>query len=267
MLTFRELASGLRKLEVDPSKPVIIHASLSSFGEIRGGVDTLLGAILANFSSIMIPTFTYKTMLTPEAGPDDNGITYGTAYTQNRMAEFFTPNLSCDRSMGILAEKIRTHPKAVRSSHPILSFTGINLEKTITSQSVEEPFTPIQSLYEQEGTVLLLGVDHTVNTSIHLAESKAGRKTFTRWALTSTAIIECVKFPGCSDGFNKAHELLEEITQTIQIGNAKVSGLPINTMVDKLVNHIVDHPLALLCDREECPRCDAVRTITSSQCD
>jgi aminoglycoside 3-N-acetyltransferase len=265
MLTFRDLASGLRKLEVDPAKPVIIHASLSSFGEIRGGVDTLLGAILANFQSILTPAFTYKTMLTPESGPADNGIIYGTAYTQNRMAEFFTPNLSCDRSMGILAEKIRTHPKSTRSSHPILSFSGVNLEETIASQSVQDPLAPIQSLYNQEGAILLLGVDHSVNTSIHLAESKAGRKTFTRWALTPTAIIECVNFPGCSDGFNQAQDLLEEITQTIQIGDAKVNCLPVKPMVDKLVKQIADYPLALLCDREVCPRCDAVRASTSSQ--
>lgn len=265
MLTFRDLASGLRKLEVDPAKPVIIHASLSSFGEIRGGVDTLLGAILANFQSILTPAFTYKTMLTPESGPADNGIIYGTAYTQNRMAEFFTPNLSCDRSMGILAEKIRTHPKSTRSSHPILSFSGVNLEETIASQSVQDPLAPIQSLYNQEGAILLLGVDHSVNTSIHLAESKAGRKTFIRWALTPTAIIECVNFPGCSDGFNQAQDLLEEITQTIQIGVTKVNCLSVKPMVDKLVKQIADYPLALLCDREVCPRCDAVRASTSSQ--
>lgn len=265
MLTFRDLTSGLRKLEVEPTKPVIIHASLSSFGEIRGGADTLLGAILANFSSIMMPTFTYKTMLTPESGPADNGINYGTAYTQNRMAEFFLPSLPSDRSMGILAEKIRTYPKSTRSTHPILSFAGINMEETIASQSVQDPLAPIQSLYNQDGAVLLLGVDHTVNTSIHLAESKSERKTFTRWALTPTAIVECVNFPGCSDGFNQAQDLLEEITQTIQIGDAKVNCLPVKPMVDKLVNHIVDFPLALLCDREECPRCDAIRASTSSQ--
>jgi len=265
MLTFRDLASGLRKLEVDPAKPVIIHASLSSFGEIRGGVDTLLGAILANVSSILTPTFTYKTMLTPEAGPADNGITYGTSYTQNRMAEFFVPTLPSDRSMGILAEKIRTHPKATRSKHPILSFAGINQEQTLATQTLEEPLAPLQTLYEIEGYVLLLGVDHSVNTSIHLAESKAGRKTFTRWALTPTSIIECVNFPNCSDGFNQSHDLLDDITQTIKIGDAKISCLPVKPMVDKLVNHIVDHPLALLCDREQCPRCDAVRSVISSQ--
>lgn len=265
MLSFRDLASGLRKLEIDPSKPVIVHASLSSFGEIRGGVDTLLGAIMANFPSIITPTFTYKTMLTPETGPENNGIAYGTSYSQNRMAEFFTPSIPCDRSMGILAEKIRTHPKTTRSSHPILSFAGISLEQAIASQSLEEPLAPIQSIYEQEGYAVLLGVDHTVNTSIHLAERKAGRKTFIRWALTPKAIIECVNFPGCSDGFNQTEKALVDDTNTIQLGEAKVSCIPVKPMVDKLVELIKDDPLALLCDREECPRCDAVRDFVSYQ--
>src|SRR5690606_1233477 len=122
-----------------------------------------------------------------------------------------------------------------RSKHPILSFAGINQEQTLATQTFEEPLAPLQTLYDIEGCVLLLGVDHTVNTSIHLAESKAGRKTFTRWALTPTAIIECGNFPGCSDGFNQADDLLEDLTQTKRIGDAKVCCLPIKPMVDKLV--------------------------------
>jgi aminoglycoside 3-N-acetyltransferase len=265
MLTFRDLASGFRKLEIDPSKPVIIHASLSSFGEIRGDVDTMLGAILANFQSIMVPTFTYKTMLTPETGPEHNGIVYGTAYTQNRMTEFFTPETPSDRSMGILAEKIRTHPKSTRSSHPILSFAGINMDPIIASQTFIEPLAPIRSIYEQKGYVLLLGVDHTVNTSIHHAERIAGRKSFIRWALTPETIIECGNYPGCSDGFNHAENALTDDTHTIQLGEAKVSCIPVKPMVDTLVNLIQDDPLALLCDRNACPRCDAVREMVSLQ--
>ena len=69
MVSFHEIFSGLRQLGVDKQSPVIIHASLSSFGEVRGGAETLLGAVLGNFSALMVPTFTYKTMVIPEEGP------------------------------------------------------------------------------------------------------------------------------------------------------------------------------------------------------
>ena len=259
MLSFRDLTSGFKKLEIDQNKPVIIHASFTSFGEIRGGVDTLLGALLASFHSILAPTFTYKCMLTPETGPENNGLTYGSAKDQNRMAEFFTKDLPADRLMGILSEKIRLHPQAIRSTHPILSFAGINLEQALGQQTLVEPFAPIQWLYEHKGYVLLMGVDHSVNTSIHLAEQLAGRKSFVRWGLTPNAVYECKKFPGCSAGFTKAHPIFEDITKFIQIGDAKVSALPIKPMIDVLYQLFTNEPLALLCDKESCQRCEAVR--------
>lgn len=259
MLSFRDISSGIRKLEIDPQKPVIIHASLSSFGEIRGGAETLLGGLLANFQAIMAPTFTYKTMLTPESGPANNGISYGSAYSQNRMAEFFTPTMPCDRMMGVLPERLRLHPKATRSTHPILSFAGINLEQTLATQTLSDPFLPIQSLNDQGGYVLLLGVDHTVNTSIHLAEKRAGRKTFIRWALTPKAVIECKGFPGCSEGFNKVEPFLEEITHSLPLGESQMKCISIPAMVDILESQVKSDPFAFLCEKETCPRCAAIR--------
>lgn len=259
MLSFRELTSGFKKLDIDPQKPVIVHASYTSFGEIRGGVETLLGALLASFHSILAPTFTYKSMLIPETGPVNNGLTYGSGKDQNRMADFFTKDLPADKLMGILPERIRIHPQAIRSTHPILSFAGINLEKAINQQTLEEPLAPIQWLYEHQGYVLLLGVDHSVNTSIHLAEQLAGRKSFIRWGMTPKAIYECQNFPGCSEGFSQAEPLLEEITKLIQIGDARVIAIPIKPMIDILYQLFKDEPLALLCNKDECPRCKAVR--------
>ena len=72
MIGYREIGSGLRSLGLDPARPVMVHASLSAFGEVRGGAETLLGALLASQRAVMMPAFTYKTMLIPEEGPADN---------------------------------------------------------------------------------------------------------------------------------------------------------------------------------------------------
>ena len=60
---------------------------------------------------------------------------------------------------------------------------------------------PVGALAEENGTVLLIGVNHTVNTSIHFAEKLAGRRQFIRWALTRDRVVECPGFPGDSEGF------------------------------------------------------------------
>jgi aminoglycoside 3-N-acetyltransferase len=259
MVSFHEIFSGLRQLGLDKQSPVIIHTSLSSFGEIHGGAETLLGAVLGNFNAIMAPTFTYKTMIIPEEGPPDNAMTYGTGHDQNLMAEPFSPDMPADKLMGVFAETVRSRAGAKRSNHPILSFSGINVEAALEAQTQHDPFAPIGVLAEQDGWVLLLGTDQTVNTSIHYAEKLAGRRQFIRWALLSTSVTECGGFPGCSDGFNQIGPVMGDVTRSVQIGGANVQAIPLQPLVQVVVDLLMKDSQALLCQRPDCERCNAVR--------
>ncbi len=265
MLTFRDFITAFRKLDIERSRPVIAHASLAAFGEVHGGVDTILGALLSSFHTFIMPAFTYQTMLVPEVGPPDNAITYGSGRDANTMAEFYRPGLPADRLMGALAEALRIHPKAARSIHPILSFSGMNVKPILDTQTIQEPLLPIQALTEEEGWVLLLGVDQTVNTSIHYGEKLAGRKQFVRWALTPKGVVTCPGFPGCSDGFNALSPHLTDSVRKIELGQAVIQALPLVKLVDTACTMLKDDPAALLCEREDCERCNAVRASTSGQ--
>ena len=258
MLGFRDLSSGLRQLGLDAGCPVMIHASLSAFGELRGGAETLLGAVSSLTSGVMMPAFTYKTMIIPEEGPPENGLEYGSGRDQNRMAEFFQPNMPVDPVLGVTAETLRKLPDAQRSSHPVLSFSGIGVDSALAAQTLAEPLEPIGVLARMGGWVLLLGVNQTVNTSLHYAERLAGRPQFTRWALTYDGVIECPNFSGCSKGFVKAAAWLEDLTRSVQIGNARVEAIPLAEMIERIKAAIVDDPRAFLCDRADCERCATV---------
>lgn len=258
MVSFREFVNAFREVGLNPGQPVIVHASISSVGEIRGGIETMLGALLSLSQGVMAPTFTYKTMILPEVGPDNNAVTYGSGKDANRMAEFFSPDMPSDPMMGILPEAIRKHPKAKRSTHPILSFAGIGVDAALEAQTLDEPLDPIRVLCEQNGIVLLVGVNHTVNTSIHYAERLAGRKQFVRWALTPQGILECPRFSGCSDGFEQAASYLAAFTRTAQIGGATLQAIQLAPMIQTLSDLIKQDPLALLCHKND-ERCEAVR--------
>ena len=262
MLGYADLKSGLGSLGLEDA-PVIVHASLKTFGPIQGDGDTwpntVLQALLDTTNGLMMPTFTYKTMITPRVGPANNGITYGTDQDLNRMAEYFHPNMPADPLMGKLPEALRRNPHARRTSHPILSFAGINVEAALETQTLYNPFAPIGALADQDGWVLLMGVDHTVNTSIHYAEKMASRPQFIRWAYVKNRIVKCHEFPGCSEGFKALGEELERHTRRAEIGFSFVDAIPLKALIQVVKSRLKANPLDLLCQREDCERCQAVR--------
>jgi aminoglycoside 3-N-acetyltransferase len=254
----RDLLLGLRELHLRNS-PVIVHSSLKSFGSVEGGADTVVNALARTFDTVVVPTFTYKTMLIPLTGPADNAMTYRSSPDANRMAEFFTPKLPSDSLMGIIPETLRKLPRARRSIHPIQSFAGLNAEKILATQTLSEPLAPLGALEARGGWVLLLGVDHTVDTSIHFAEKLAGRKRFVRWALTPKGVVECPGFPGDSAGFQAIAPDIDKFTRSVKVGDATIQAIPITMLFKAVIARIKKDPLALLCEREDCERCGEIR--------
>ena len=137
----------------------------------------------------------------------------------------------------------------------------------LESQTMEEPLKPIEMLEEAQGWVLLLGVDHTVNTSIHYAERLAGRKQFVRWALHRDGVVECPGFPGCSDGFG---QLAPGLPADHPPGAGWALGgcrqCRCKSWSRQHSAWIEADPLALLCDHSYCERCEAVRKSVADAC-
>ena len=256
----RDLLLGLRDLHLGKA-PVIVHSSLKSFGQVEDGADTVVNALGSVFATVMVPTFTYKAMVTPLTGPNDNAITYGSGTDQNRKVEFFTAKMPADPLMGVIPETLRRYPHARRSNHPIQSFAGINAEKYLVAQTMTAHLAPLGLLEQADGWIVLMGVNHTVNTSIHYAEILAGRKLFVRWALTPKGVVECPGFPGCSAGFQAIAPEVDKFTRKVQIGDAIVQAVPLKMLFRVVIARLKNDPLALLCQQEDCERCNQIRAL------
>ena len=282
MTTYTEIKTAFESLDLK-DVPVIAHSSLRSFGEVEGGSPMVVQAFIDSFGGVVMPTHTYKTMIVPHAGPDNNAMDYGKPDPFNAYPEFFTPTMPADVLMGVIPEALRQRPGTKRSNHPILSFAGFNADEMIATQTLKNPLAPIQALAEENGWVVLAGVDNTVNTSMHLAEKLAGRRQFIRWALArdilnrpallkiagrnfaSTAlnerVVECPGFPGCSAGFQAIARDVQSFTRRAQAGNSIIQAVPLAALLHAVISKINQDPKALLCFDPSCARCNTVRML------
>ena len=105
----------------------------------------------------------------------------------------------------------------------------------------------------------MMGMDHRHNVSLHLAEQRAGREGFTRWALTLDDIEELHHIPGDRDGFNVIWGDLMQFAAVTQIGMARCEVIQIKPMLAFAEQQIRQYANYLLCDKPACRFCGARR--------
>ncbi len=226
---------------------------------IRGGVAALAAALASSCKTVIAPAFTYQTMVYPAAGPDDNAVDYPEASAASVEADFHRPSSPVSPLLGPLPETLRRMEGAARSSHPILSFSGLGAEEILEAQTLADPFAPIDALAKAGGDAVILGNDPPANIALHLAERRAGRKQFVRWALTPKGVVECPGFPGCSRGFGAIDEKLAGAIQRGKIGSFPIVRIPLRDLLNTAAAWIREDPQAMLCGNPDCPFCSAVR--------
>ncbi|MDO9546538.1 MAG: AAC(3) family N-acetyltransferase [Pelolinea sp.] len=265
MISYHEITDALKSMGLQRDIPLIVHIDPSLRGSIKGGTSTLMGALLSNIDNLMLPAFTYSTMVTPEDGPENNHIDYGKSSDENLNAVIFSHTLPSEIGNQEEIDILKGFSGSYRSSHPIFSFYGLGLDIALLDHSPEKPYQPIKKLMDMGGWVGLFGAKASQNFSIHYAEYLAGRKQFLRWALTPDGIAECPHFPGCSDGFHKLQYYLQDEFREIALENTKFSAIPLSTLIKSAVALLEEDPFALLCNDLQCTCCNLVRTVIKDQ--
>jgi aminoglycoside 3-N-acetyltransferase len=262
VLTARQIEAQLRDdLGITPRTGLIAHANMTALGRVDGGEEAVKDAILATAGTVVMPAFTYQTQITPQVGPPNNALLYATGDATNAKAEIFRPDLPVHPDCGSVAEALRKTPGTLRSIHPILSFVayGPHAREALAAQTRHNPLGPVAWLEAHGGCVLLMGVDQRENYALHLAEQRAERRAFTRWALTMDDIEELPNIPGCMEGFNAIWPEMVSFTRAAQIGMARCELIPLKDMLDYAERRIRNMPNFMLCDKPSCLSCRARR--------
>eukprot|EP01006_Ploeotia_vitrea_P023616 TRINITY_DN56156_c0_g1_i1.p1 TRINITY_DN56156_c0_g1~~TRINITY_DN56156_c0_g1_i1.p1 ORF type:complete len:299 (-),score=28.46 TRINITY_DN56156_c0_g1_i1:51-947(-) len=184
-ITVSSLVQQLRDLGVAAGMSLMVHSSLSKLGWVAGGPQAVIQAledVLGPTGTLIMPTHTSH--LSDPAMWQHPPVPKHWVQTIRDETPAFETDLTPTRGMGQIPETFRKQNGSLRSYHPQVSFAanGKNAE-FITADHPLTPAlgdkSPVGKLYtlgkerQEQAYVLLLGVNHDCNTSLHLAEALA----------------------------------------------------------------------------------------------
>ena len=276
MPTETSLAADLRALGLPtgPGAVLIVHSGYRSLGKVEGGpaaVARALVAAVAPGGTLLAPTFTNDLVdpyTWPVPPPAEERLRIMAAMDE------FDPLTSPPHKMGAIATALWRHPGARRSRHPVTSWVAIGprAEELTADHPLDDPEGidgPVGRAYRADARVLLLGVDHDANTTVHLAESLMEMPHLrvlpdlypARAVDGSREWRPIAKTTKCSDGFVKLGPALERagVIHRGRAGQAECQLLRSRDIVRVVCELLGLQPEALLCDDPECVHCPSSR--------
>ena len=250
-----EVAEQLRALGVKEGGVLLVHTSFRPVRPVEGGPAGLIQALRAALGpdgTLTLPSWT---------GSDD--------------APFDPATTPASPDLGVMADTFWRLPGVVRSNHAFAFAAAGPQAERITSGPLplppHIPESPVGRVYELDGQVLLLGVHHDADTTLHLAELLAGvpyrvPKSCTVLQQGRPVRLEYGENDHCCERFTLADAWLRErgLQAEGHVGHAHARLVRARDVVRVALEHLADDPLLFLHPPEAgCADCDAARRSTA----
>ncbi|MEZ4824826.1 MAG: AAC(3) family N-acetyltransferase [Bacteroidia bacterium] len=154
----QKIIEALLNLGVHPGITLLVHSSLSSLGNIPGGAETVIDALLHAVGpegTLLMPALSYELV-------ND----FQSVFDHARTAS----------NIGIIPEHFRKRKSVIRSIHPTHSVCGSGAcaEAILSGHESDNtpcgPNSPFRKIRDYEGFILMLGCGLRPNTSFHAIE-------------------------------------------------------------------------------------------------
>ena len=177
--TVGSIVADLLTLGLERGDVVMVHTSLSRLGWVAGAAQSVVEALLAAVGppgTVVMPS--QSGQLSDPATWSNPPVPEHWVNAVREGLPAYDPYLTPTRGMGQVVECFRCHRSTMRSGHPLVSVVanGAAAEYLTADHDLSPSLgegSPLARLYELDAKVLLLGVDHSNDTSLHLAEYRA----------------------------------------------------------------------------------------------
>jgi aminoglycoside 3-N-acetyltransferase len=244
LLTLRD---QLLALGVEPGGVLVVHTSFSKIAPIEGGPAGLIEALL---SAVGPP----GTLVMPSMSDDDE--------------HPFDPRTSPCAGMGIVADTFWRMPGVLRSDNPhAFAAFGPRAAELTSPHPLDVPHghdSPPGRVFDLDGQVLLLGVGHDANTTIHVAENMAGMRYFRPQHVTVMrngvlSRLDYQELDHCCENFALLDDWLGDRQRRGFIGRGDARLARSRDIVEAAMGHLRENETAFLHAMGECEECDDAR--------
>lgn len=251
IVTKKDIIEGLKKLGIEKGDLLFVHSSLSSFGYVENGANTVIDAlieVIGEEGTLAMPSF-----------PAFIGGEYGLVLNNQIV---FDVRIS-PTAMGKIPDTFWRRPGVKRSIHPTHSVAAwgkmrdwliADHEKCSSSCGANTPF---HKICLSKGKILLIGVTHANNTCLHTVEDTNGVPTrscelfYPKVIDYEGKVVTVPTYPHLP-GFKRDYQKMDEICKSygiqkeIKIGNSLLKIIDAQRMYEIGSTMVRENPLFLI---------------------